>query len=204
MKRLFKFLINLILALVAVGLTLIVLFFVTPSWQKSIVEEALSHDTSRKWQVGEVNIQPATVVVENVYVLDGQVGAGMKYIQFDAPLWKLALTGELDIQSGSVIGLDLDVSKVKVGDLTSEDYQGFLRRVSSDLDFWKERVALVLSKFAASGVRIHLRNVQINGRVLMPGEQSIPVRWIIVEADSQMPRLIKLIPMAIVSNPNPE
>jgi hypothetical protein len=202
MKRLFKFLINLILALVAVGLTLIVLFFVTPSWQKSVVEEALSRDTARKWQVGKVNIQPAVVEVENVYVLDGQVGAGMKYIRFDAPLWKLALTGELDIESGSVIGLDLDVSKVKVGDLTSEDYQGFLKRVSSDLDFWKERVALVLSKFAASGVRIHLRNVQINGRVLMPGEKSIPLKWIIVDADSQMPRLIKLEPMAAVSTLN--
>ncbi len=204
MKRLLKFLINLILALVAVGLTLIVLFFVTPSWQKSAVEQALTRDTARKWQIGSINIQPAAVEVENIYVLDGQVGAEMKYIQFDAPLWKLALTGELDIESGSVIGLDLDVSKVKVGDLTSEDYQGFLRRVSSDLDFWKERVALILSKFAASGVKIHLRNVEINGRVLMPGEKSIPVRWVIVDADSQMPRLIKLAPISAVSKPNPE
>ena len=194
MKRLIKFMINLILALVAVGMTLLVIFFITPSWQKTVVEGALARDTARKWQIGKVDIKPNTIAIENLYVLDGKVGAGMKYVQFDGPLWKLVLFGELEIESGSVMGLDLDVSEVKVGDLTSEDYQGFLKRISGDVEFWRERVALVLSKVSATGVRVHMENMQINGRVLMPGDESIPVRWVIEEADSMSPRLIKIAP----------
>ena len=87
MKRLFKFMINLILALVAVGMTLLVIFFITPSWQKTVVEAALARDTVRQWQIGTVDIKPNTIAIENLYVLDGKVGAGMKYVQFDGPLW---------------------------------------------------------------------------------------------------------------------
>lgn len=196
MKRLFKFLINLVLALVAVGFTLLVIFFLTPTWQKSVVEGALARDTTRKWQLGTVDIKPSTIQIENLYVLDGKVGAVMKFVQIDGPFWKLPLLGDLVVESGSVMGLDLDVSNVRVGDLTSEDYQEFLQRVSSDANFWKERVALVLSKISSTGVHVHLQNMQINGRVLMPGDKSIPVRWVIEEADSQSPRLIRLVPLS--------
>ena len=41
MKKLFKFLLNLTMALIAVGLTLVILFFLNPSWQKSAVEKVL-------------------------------------------------------------------------------------------------------------------------------------------------------------------
>ena len=145
MKRLLKFLVNVVLALVAVGLTLTVIFFITPSWQKRAVEEALARDTVRSWQLDSVNIKPQTAEVENLFVLDGDVGAGVRFAQIDGPLWKFALFGELDVRSGSIIGLSLDVSKVKIGDLSSRTYQDFLQRVSGDAEFWKERVGLVLS-----------------------------------------------------------
>jgi len=75
MKRIIKLFLNLVLASIAVGLTLLVIFLITPSWQKLFVEKALSRDTARRWQVGSVSIQPAGVELEDVYVLDGPVGA---------------------------------------------------------------------------------------------------------------------------------
>lgn len=197
MKRLLKFLLNLILALVAVCLTFLVVFFLTPSWQKRAVEEVFSWDSTRSWQLDAVQIKPHTVEVENLYLLDGDVGAEVKFAQLDGPLWKLPILGELDVQSGSVIGLSLDVSNVKIGDLRSRTYQDFLQRVSADAEFWKERVALVMSKLSAHGLRVQLHNVQINGHVIMPGQTVIPVRWVIVQADSQDLQSIELVPLEL-------
>ena len=52
MKRVIKLFLNLVLASIAVGLTLLVVFLITPSWQKLFVEETLSRDSARRWQVG--------------------------------------------------------------------------------------------------------------------------------------------------------
>jgi hypothetical protein len=197
MKRVIKLFLNLVLASVAVGLTLLVVFFITPSWQKLFVEEALSQDTARRWQVGSVSISPTGVELEDVYVLDGPVGAEIKYIQWEGPLWKILLSQSLEIESGSITGLDMDVSKIRVGDLTSDDYQAFLKRVSGDVDFWKERIGLVLSKISAMGMDVRIENLQISGSVLMPGEKTVPVRWTVVTADSRSPRLIKIEPSGI-------
>ncbi|MEX0332727.1 MAG: hypothetical protein AB3N64_15030 [Puniceicoccaceae bacterium] len=192
MKKLFKFLLNLAMAIVAVGLTLIILFFVTPSWQKSAVEKVLEEDSTRQWQVGSVHVRPMVVEVEEAFVLDESVGVEVKYARISGPLWKLPFTGRLEVDSGEISGLVLDLGKIKVGDPTAEDYQDLLKRVSGDPEFWEERVGLVLSKFSASGLRLHVRNLQIGGMVLMPGGKVIPVRWFIIEADSDAPRLIKV------------
>jgi hypothetical protein len=196
MKRVIKLFLNLVLASIAVGLTLLVVFLITPSWQKLFVEETLSRDSARRWQVGSVSIHPTGVELEDVYVLDGPVGAEIKYIQWEGPLWKILFSQELEIESGSITGLDMDVSKIRVGDLTSDDYQAFLKRVSGDVDFWKERIGLVLSKLSAMGMDVRIENLQISGSVLMPGEKVVPVRWMIINADSRSPRLIRIEPTA--------
>lgn len=194
MKRVIKLFLNLVLASIAVGLTLLVVFLITPSWQKLFVEETLSRDTVRRWQVGSVNIHPTGVELENVYVLDGPVGAEIKYIQWEGPLWKMLLSQSLEIRSGSITGLDMDVSQIRVGDLTSDDYQAFLKRVSGDVDFWKERIGLVLSKLSAMGMDVRIENLRISGSVLMPGDKVVPVRWTVISADSRSPRLIRIEP----------
>ena len=58
MKRTFKFLINLALALVAVAITFVILFFITPKWQKTVLEKTLARDSGRQWRVESVRILP--------------------------------------------------------------------------------------------------------------------------------------------------
>ncbi len=194
MKRSLKLILNLLLALVAVALTLLILFFITPSWQKSALEGVLARDTARQWQVGSVNLQPGSLEMEQVFVLDGSVGAEVKFLELDGPFWMAPFTQTVQIDSGSVVGLDLDVSQVPVGDPTSVDYQAFLHRVSTDEAFWKERIGLVLSKLSATGLHIRVRDLDISGQVRMPGKEVVPVRWTIIQADSSAPRLTRIRP----------
>ncbi len=194
MKRLIKFIFNLILAAIAVALTLGILFLVNPSWQKAAVEEVLARDTARKWQVEKVDIQPTQVELEEVFMLEGEVGAEAELVLLNGPLWKAPFTGVVEIESGIIDGLEVDLSQVRVGDRTGADYQLFLRTLSENEEFWKGRIALVLGKFSATGFDLHLQNTRISGRVLMPGNKIVPVNWIIMEAHSNAPRMIRIEP----------
>ena len=195
MNRFIKILFNLGLALVAVFLTLVVIFLLTPAWQKAVTEDLLARDSARRWQLDSIHIRPAWVEAQGIYVLEGPIGAEVRLIEMTGPLWKLPFTGTLDVESGRLSGLEADLSQLRVGDLTSEDYQTFLGRVSGDPDFWKERIGLVMSKISAAGLELKLRDVEITGRVTMPGGHVVPVRWRIVEADSTAPRLTRVEPL---------
>lgn len=185
MTRLFKFFIRLILALLAVGLTFVIIFLMVPSWQKATVEKILARDTARKWQVESIQLGPTGVEATGVMMLDGPVGAEVNIARLEGPFWKIPFNGRIEISSGEVAGFFVDVSQIRVGDLTSEDWQSFLETVSSDADFWEERVGLILQKLSASGYNLYLRNLSIRGDVLMPGQRLIPISIYIIEADSE-------------------
>lgn len=195
MKRLFKFVLNLILALVAVVLTLLILFSLNPSWQKAAVEEVMARDTERKWQVETVSIGAEQLLFEELFMLEGEVGAEVDLVQIKGPLWKAPFTGLLEIESGIVSGLEVDLSQVRIGDRSAADYQVFLQNLGTNEDFWKGRIQLVMGKFAASGFDLHIRNTEISGRFLMPGNKIVHVDWMIVDAHSDAPGLIKIKPL---------
>lgn len=192
MNRVIKLLINVVLAILAVVLTLGVLFFLNPSWQKVVVENMLSKDPVRQWQIESVRIHPGKVEALELFVLEGSAGAGIRILELNGPFWKIPFTGVVEVETGRISGLQADLSRMRVGDLTSEDYQAFLSRVSGDEDFWRERLGLVLGKLSATGLRLRLRDVEVSGELIMPGGQVIPVDWLILEADSDAPRLIRL------------
>jgi hypothetical protein len=100
----------------------------------------------------------------------------------------------LEIHSGEISGLSIDLSDLRIGDPTSSDYQKLLKRVSSDPGFWEERFGLLLGKVAVNGIQVRISDLEVGGRVLMPGDQLVPVRWTIVNADSAAPRLIRIVP----------
>lgn len=185
MKRTFKFLFNFLLALMAVAITFAVLLWLNPAWQKRAIEAALSADSARQWQIGELACGLERIQASDVFVLDGKAGIEVSAFSIHGPMWKMLLTRRIEVESGELAGLFIDVSQVRVGDVTSSDYQAFLQRVGSDADFWRERTGLVLSKLAAAGWHSHLRNVDVEGQVLMPGGNLVPLNLKIIEADSR-------------------
>ena len=195
MKRLIKIFLNLLLAVIAAGLTLIIVFFMAPAWQKHLLVKTLARDAERQWQVGEVRIQPFSIDLAEVYVIQGDVGAGARHVHASGPFWKLVIFGELEVESGSILGLDMDLSQIQVGDQTSEDYQAFLARLTDDTQLWEERIGLLISKAAAQGVAVDIRDTTINGTLVMPGERIIPVNWRLVEASSDAPENIQVEPI---------
>jgi hypothetical protein len=193
--RVLKFLAKLLIALLAVVVTFAILFFLMPGWQKAAVEEVLSHDQARRWQIGTVGLGPVRVEASDVFVLEGPVGIEIGRIVADGPFWLSPFSGVIEIESGRIQGFNLDASRLRVGDLTSEDWQSFLKRISTDASFWEERTGLVLDKLAATGWEVSMTEVLLEGSVLMPGNTLVPVSMKIIQADSRgraLPR-IKLL-----------
>lgn len=196
-----KFFGKIAVALIAVALTFLVIFLLTPGWQQSVVEEILDRDPARKWQVGSVAIGLTHVRAEEVFMLEGPVGVEMGGLHLKGPLWAGLLSGLFEINSGEVSDLYVDVSQLQVGDLTSQDWQGFLSRISGDLAFWEERVGLVLSKLAATGWHARIEDLEVSGQALMPGNRMVPVRFVILEADSREPGQVRLRELAERTRP---
>jgi hypothetical protein len=192
MMRLFKFLTRLLLAFLAVGLTFGIIFFLTPSWQQSVVSDILAKDTERRWQVEEIKLTPFSVEGAGIFMLQTPIGAEIKRLNVSGPIWQVPFTRRIVIDSGEVSGLLLDVNQVRVGDTTSSDWQSFLERVSEDPAFWEERLGLVLAKVSALGWDLSLENVVITGQVLMPGDRIIPLRLLVLEADSERPEQVNV------------
>jgi hypothetical protein len=201
MVRIIKVLATVMLALMAVGITFVVLFFMLPSWQKAVVDNTLAADGERQWQLGSIQLSPSGITAGDVFVLDQGVGLEIGHLEFNGPFWKAPLQGRLEVNSGRIEGLFLDVSTVQVGDLTSSDWQGFVERVSGDEAFWKERLGLVLQKVSSTGLEAHLTDITFEGQALLPGETLIPIRWHIIEADSRDPASVELEPLPEVSAP---
>lgn len=192
MMRLFKFLTRLLLAFLAVGLTFGIIFFLTPSWQQSVVSDILDQDTERRWQVEEIKLAPFSVEGAGIFMLQSPIGAEISRLNLSGPVWQVPFTRRIVIDSGEVSGLLLDVNQVRVGDTTSSDWQSFLERVSEDPAFWEERLGLVLAKVSALGWDLSLENVVITGQVLMPGDRIIPLRLLVLEADSERPEQVNV------------
>jgi hypothetical protein len=183
---------TLIGAFVAVLVTLVILFFLNTSWQRALIAEILESDTARQWDLGQFSLSPRHIELTDVYVLSDEFGLEMKRLQFEGISWAGLLKRSLEIESGAVEGLYLDLTKVQVGGRTSEDWQSFVRRLNEDPQLWKDRMSIGLSRIDARGWRLRLQDIQISGGVLLPGEQLIPVRIQVEEADSKFPEDILL------------
>ncbi len=195
MLRLIRLFGKLLLALVAAGIAFAILLLLNSGWQLALVKELLARDPVRKWQIESVEVGLASLRASRVFVLEDGVGAEIASLEVRGPLWKSPLTRVIEIDSGTVTGLRLDLGAVRPGLLTSSDYNQFLDRVATDAAFWQERLGLVLQKLAAAGWNTRMRDVNLNGEVWMPGNRLIPVHWRIVEADSRAPGGIRLEPL---------
>lgn len=185
MGKVIKLLVNLVLAGIAVVLTFGILFLLNSGWQKTAVESLLAQDTGRDWQLESFSVGPGSVEVGGLFMLDDQVGVELGTLQLEGPFWRAPLSRLVQVRSGQIGGLFVDLSKLRVGDVTSEDWQDFLRRAEGDPQLWEERLGLVLSKLAESGWDVRLEGVTVAGDVLLPGGALIPVNWEVVEADSR-------------------
>lgn len=192
MMKILKFLRNLGLALVAVAITFVVLFLVTPSWQRASLKLALQQDTERRWEVGSVHLQPTRAEIGGLYVLEGPAGMEVQYAELEGPFWKALLTGELVVERGSVQGIFVDLTNLHVGELTSRDWQSMKQQISEDRKFWEERLELVFRKLEAAGWRFQIGDLTLQGEVLLPGEETVPFRWLLVEATSGPERSVQL------------
>ncbi len=192
MTWLFRFLVRLILALAAVVLTFAILLFLIPSWQRAVVERALPERSGEQWQVGRIGFTPTEINAGDIFVLQDGAGLEIGDLTLAGPFWKSPFAGVLEITSGEISGVFIDVSTISVGDLTSSDWRSFVERISGDTAFWEERIGLVLSKVAERGWNLSVEDVSIRGQALLPGERMVPLNLHLIEADSRQPQEVSM------------
>lgn len=195
MIRLIRFIGTLVLALLAVAITFGVLIFFIPTWQMPVVERVLEADTERQWQVGTVSLTPGRIAAGEVFILDNGMGLEIKSLEIRGPFWKAPFQRVLQVDGGEIDGLFLDLSQLQIGDTTSRDWQSFLERMEEDPDFWNERFAHVLHKIGDTGLDAVIKDLDLKGQVLLPGQRMVPVRFSIVHADSRDPSSLELLPL---------
>ena len=189
---LFRFLVQLVLALCAVALTFVILLFLIPSWQKAVVDRVLPQEAGEEWQIGRIGLGPTKISAGEIFVLQDGAGLEIRELTLSGPFWKSPFAGVLEITSGEISGVFIDVSTLSVGDLRSSDWRSFVDRISGDTAFWEERIGLILSKVAESGWNLALTDVSIRGQALLPGERMVPLNLHLIEADSREPQAVRI------------
>jgi len=190
--RVIRFSVKFLMAVLAVGLTFAIIFFLTPSWQQSVVEKVLESDTGRQWQVEAVELTPVGIEAAGVFVLQEGAGVEVSQASLSGPVWQIPFTRVVRIESGELRGLVLDLTHVRVGNTATRDWETFLKRISSDTDFWEERIGLLLHKARESGWGLEAQNLAVTGTVLMPGNELIPLEIMILHADSAEPDAVRV------------
>lgn len=174
-------------AFVAVMVTLLVIFLYTPAWQRALVEAVLQSDRARGWQLGQIHLSPGRVELRDVYVLGDPFGAEVKQVRIEGAFWAGLWRRSLEIESGEVIGLYVDLTKLGVG-RHSEDWVAFVDRLGSDPELWRDRLTLLMSRVEAHGWHLKVEDMEIAGGVLLPGDRYVPIHLRVVEADSKEPQ----------------
>lgn len=181
-----RILLTLMGACVAVLVTLLIIFLYTPAWQRALVETVLKSDGARAWQLGQIQLSPGHIELSEVFILGDQFGAEVKQVRIDGAFWAGLWRRSVEIESGEVAGLYLDLSKLGVG-RHSEDWAAFVERLGSDPELWRERLTLLMSRIEAHGWHLKMEEIDIAGGVLLPGGRYVPINLRVLEADSRTP-----------------
>lgn len=195
--KLVRMLLTLFGAMVAVLVTLLILFLYTPSWQRGLLESVLQSDRARAWQLGQIHLSPWRAEVSDLFILGDQFGAEVKQVRVEGALWAELWRRSLNIETGEIQGLYLDLTKMNVG-RSSDDWMAFVDRLEKDPELWRDRLVLLMSRIEARGWHLRMEDIKINGGVLLPGERYVPIQIRILEADSTSPReaVLQLAPQA--------
>jgi len=194
MKSVFRLIGLFFLASLAVLVTFGVLFYNNPSWQKAALMSVLEQDQGREYSIESVSVKTGSIHLENAFVLQGEQGIEVKELGLVLPLWKV-LQGEIVIEKGLVSGLKIDLSNFYQGDPTAADWLTFVEQLKSDPEFWRQRIAQLLSTIEAYGYRTRIENLFIEGEVLLPYSESVSLNLYVQRADTSALESIQLTVM---------
>lgn len=185
MRTLLKIFFNLLLAAVAVLLTLTVLFFFMPGWQQAAVDRALAEDPNGTWQVKGVHLQPTRMTADKVFYLGNGFGVELGPVELIPDPMDSIFSGVLQLRSGKIESLFIDLSQMDLSHLTAgEEGEGLFERAAQDPEFIESRVKLALARLRAQGIRVQIYNLLVEGSILFPDASYVPIIWHILNADN--------------------
>lgn len=168
-RRFFRFLFNLFLAALAAGFTVLLVLYWFPDMQKSLLLRYLENDPRRSYQVEHMQLRFNGFEGTGIFVLDGGNGVQLDQINLAGPLLFSALRREVKVTSGRMDGVFIDLSMMHAGG--SFDPANFLTEANEyQRKRWMtEQIRRVLSYLDQQGWTYDIRDVHIDGSLLMPG-----------------------------------
>lgn len=164
-------------AVAAVILTVLLIFFLSPSLQRWMVEAELE----RVWgagsvQLDQVRLQPGSIELQGLYIL--QRGGGWQVRELQAQTSLLALLRrDLRLTDGHLSGLQVDLSQENPARLLSALPE--LARLPNDLrpDVLSLQAAEAFEALLSlSGWSLDLDNLQVEGVLFLPGGYRVPLQ----------------------------
>jgi hypothetical protein len=194
MKLIIRTLLNLILALLAVGITLLVVFFMMPSWQQAAVERLLEEDRSGAWQVDGVRFSPTTATVDKLFYLGNGIGVELGPAELRLDLLGSLLGSTVKVSGATIEQALIDLSSVNLEGYSEADWAALPQRAATDPEFWETRVQVVLGRLRSQGVYVELENVQWSGGALFPNDIFVQFQWQLVRASNRDALEVEIAP----------
>lgn len=198
MLALGKWLISALLALVAFALTVLVIgltvFYFNPTWQARVLDACLESETGWRWDLESAQVSWNRLAASRVFAMQNGEGFEIREADLQVQTSSLFRRDPIRVEAGALRGCFIDLSNMP------DDSLGFTRRdlasmpPSEDARAAVELMVLLgLERLQMSDVDLELRDLRLEGSVLLPANRSVVFDVMIEAATTARPEEVRLL-----------
>lgn len=166
-RLLFRLFFNLLLAVIAAALTVLVIVYWIPDIQKALLEHYLEQDPRRSYQIEHFQVQHNGIDLNGVFVLDGSNGLQLDKMRLDGNVARSAFRNHIKVTGGQIDGLFIDLSHIRQGEMI--DVHNYLLSSSQDnREIWfGTQLQRALAVLPQNNWPYDIRDLNVEGSLLM-------------------------------------
>jgi hypothetical protein len=176
LRSVFRFLFSLIVAFLAVVLTVGLVLAFNRDWQRDLVESALERRTGLQWSIEKAWFaRPDHFRAEEVFALKGIEGVEVGVVDLRFDLGRSLGTEEIVVAGGRLERLVLDLSTMPpeaLGLTAAQLARGTPGREAT-LAAVSDLTEFALMRVEAAGLTVELNDLAVDGVVLLPGGRQL-------------------------------
>ncbi len=195
MKTLLRWLLATVLALSALGVSLLsiilILFFFNRPWQAEVLDAFLERSTGWQWDIEEVRLGWNRVEASQVFVLQGGDGFEMRQVDLNLRTRSLLRRNPVELHSGTLEGLMVDLSQMPAATLGMTPRELAALPEDTDASLAVQRmIQLSLERLQMSGIHLEAQSLRMAGIILLPAHRVIDFEAMVEYADSIAPEAL--------------
>lgn len=174
MRTLGKWLLSSLLAVLALLATVLAIFLFNEKWQVQVVDAVLEESTGWQWDFSSVNLGWNHFRAADIFAMRGAEGFEIGEAKLEPRMFSLVGGDPIVIGGGYLQDCFLDLSTFSASALGFSERE--LARTPSPADARSavERlVELSLQRLQAQGLMLEIRDLRIDGTILLPQQRSL-------------------------------